>query len=459
MSEVITPLHDEPKLDWKSPDLADSNNNDQIRDLGIEPDIDLNNKLESYAIALAELQANSPAPHEVILQVLLTRDSLQKAIDSQEERSVESLIKLSGLDNQLRSQDQAIATGLHLSLWRNILHPPATNWWWFFEAIQPIPKQKGLDRFDWVFNLFTALFLTGMVSFGSKIIPLIFSNGISLFESVGIVGPSGMIAVVLSSMQGGAGQKKLQDGMAKLGIPAQYQSEVTFLISFLLFAAGYFAQENLPQYYFKNYRIAGDKAYSKGQMREARDNYEQALKIDGQDPVLVAKLHTSLGLLDESVGNQSGALKSYHLSLDMGDIKVLNNIGRLKISEGKLDAAETFLTMGLQRIEPTDINTQYQLYRNLGWVNLEKKRYDKSLEYLEQAIEFDKQIAKGNFGKGIANCFKAKIYELQEKRDKAANQWNLCAEFGKPETFQEYETILKLNPEIGVKLDTTGIFN
>jgi tetratricopeptide (TPR) repeat protein len=102
--------------------------------------------------------------------------------------------------------------------------------------------------------------------------------------------------------------------------------------------------------------------------------------------------------------------------------------------------------------------SQYQLHRNLGWVYLERKRYDKAEEYLNQAIEFDKQIPKGSFGKGIANCFKAKMYEFQEKPDKAANQWKLCLEFGKPETLFEYQTIVKMNPDVGSKLDTTGVF-
>ena len=455
MSEVIVSLETETESDLVLKDVTDPSNDNQPTSFEVEFD----GKLEKYAIALAEFQANSPPPHELILQVLLARDSLQKVIDSQEERSVESLIKLSGLDNQLRSQDQAIATGLHLPMWRKVLHPPETNWWWFFEAIQPIPKKQAWDQLDWLFNLLTALCLTGMVSFGSKIIPLVFSGGISIFESIGLAGPGGMIALVLSSMQGGDGQKKLQDAMEKIGIPAKYQSEVTFLISFLLFTAGYFAQQNLPQYYFNSFRNAGDKAYNKGQMREARDNYENALKIDGQDPKLVAKLYTSIGLLEESIGNQTDAIKSYHQALDLGDDKVLNNLGRVKVAEGKLDSAETFLTMGLHRVDPTDINSQYQIYRNLGWLNYEKKRYDKALEYLNQAIEFDKQIPKGNFGKGIANCFKAKIYELQEKPEKAQNQWNLCSEFGKPETLREYEAVLKLNPEVGAKIDSTGVFN
>jgi tetratricopeptide (TPR) repeat protein len=455
MSEVSVSLDREIESDLVTTDLTTSSNDNQTK----SHDIELERKLENYAIAISELQANTPAPHEVILQVLLTRDSLQKNINNQEERSVDFLIKLSALDEQLRRQDQAIATGLHLPMWRKVLHPPETNWWWFFEEIQPIPQKHAWDQLDWLFNLLTALCLTGMVSFASKIIPLVFAGGISIFESVGLLGPGGMIALVLSSMQGGEGQKKLQDGMAKLGIPPKFQSEVTFLISFLLFAGGYFAQQNLPTYYFNSFRTAGVKAYDKGQMREARDNYEEALKIDNQDPEQVAKVYTSLGLLEESIGDQAAALKRYYQALDMGDDTVLNNLGRVKIYKGEFDAAETFLHLGLQRVDPNNVNAQYQLYRNLGWVSLEKKNYTKAEEYLNKAIEFDKQIPKGNFGKGMANCFKARLYEVQEKPDKAAGQWNHCIEFGKPETFNEFQAILKLNPEVGAKLDSKGVFN
>jgi tetratricopeptide (TPR) repeat protein len=136
----------------------------------------------------------------------------------------------------------------------------------------------------------------------------------------------------------------------------------------------------------------------------------------------------------------------------------LNNLGRLRICKGKLDEAETFLNMGIQRVDPKDIFGQYQLYRNLGWVYLERKNYDKANEYLTKAIEFDKQISKGELGKGIANCLKARVYELQDQSEKAASQWNYCLEFGKPETLHEYEAIVKINPQIGTKLDTTGVF-
>jgi tetratricopeptide (TPR) repeat protein len=459
MSEVIVSLDRETESDLVATDITNTSNDNQTKNLDVEIGVEIKIKLEKYAIALSELQANAPASHELILQLLLARDSLQEVLNDQRERSVELLIKLSGLDEQLRRQDQAIATGLHLPMWRKVLHPPETNWWWFFEPIQPIPKKQAWDQLDWLFNLLTVLCLTGTVSFASKIIPLVFAGGLSIFESVGLMGPGGMIALVLSSMQGGQGQKKLQDGMAKLGIPPKFQSEVTFVISFLLFTGGYFAQQNLPTYYFNSFRTAGEKAYGNGQMREAKERYEEALKIDNQDPDQVAKVYTALGLLEESIGDRTAALKRYYQSLDMGDDTVLNNLGRVKIYKGEFDVAETFLHLGLQRVDQTNVNAQYQLYRNLGWVSLEKKNYAKAEEYLNKAIEFDKQIPKGNFGKGMANCFKARLYEVQEKPDKAANQWNNCMEFGKPETFNEFQAILKLNPEAGAKLDSKGVFN
>jgi hypothetical protein len=136
MSEIIVSLETETASDLVSQDVTNPSNDNQPTNFEVEFD----GKLEKYAIALSELQANESPAHEVILPLLLARDSLQKVLNNQEERSVQFLIKLSALDEQLRRQDQAIATGLHLPMWRKVLHPPETNWWWFFEAIQPIPE-------------------------------------------------------------------------------------------------------------------------------------------------------------------------------------------------------------------------------------------------------------------------------------------------------------------------------
>jgi len=455
MSDVLS-VNNEIDSDVSNENITEPNS--LIDDGNGVVDTEFSIMLDNYEAALTQLQATSPISQEMILQLFMLRDALQTALESKESQPVDLLLRLPPLDKQLKSQEDAIAKTLNLSIWRSILQPSQHNWWWFFEAQQVRIKVTAWDRFDWFWNLITVLSLTGFASFASQLMPLVFSGGVSLFESIGLLGPGGLITVVISSMRGGEGQQRLCRMMEGVGIPAKYQSEVTCFLAIVLFSGGYYAQENLPKSYFKSYVTEGEKAYKDGQIREARDSFEQALKIDGQDALEKAKIHTAIGLLDESVGDSDNALKNYRFALDQGDSSVLNNLGRVQINKGKLDAAETLLNMGLQRVDQNNLADQYQLNRNLGWVYLEKKRYDKAEQYLNQAIEFDKQIPKGAFGKGIANCFKAKIYEVQEKPDKAANQWKLCLEFGKPETLHEYEAVVKLNPEVGSKLDTTGIF-
>ena len=460
MNESILPVDPEIKEDMSLENIESIDNIPSKVETNI--DVEFAKKLEAYEMFLTELLVSSPPSHESILRVLLERDDLQTILENKEKKSTELLFKLLALDEQLKKQGAAIAKEMNLSQWRNTLHPSPNSWWWFFEAVPSPQKVDPWDRFDWAWNLLTVLCLTGFVSFASKILPLVLSNGLSVFESIGLLGPGGMVALVLSSMRGGEGQKKVQNILSSVGIPARFQSEATFLIAFLLFAGGYIAEKNLPRIYFNSFVTEGQKAYRNSDLREARDNYELALKVENQDRKAVAEVYTNLGLLSESVGDNNEAQKYYYRAIDLGGHSALNNLGRVKIQKRELDAAETFLNMGIQRVDPTDIPEQYQLYRNLGWAYLEQKRYSKAESSLAKAIDLDKQIPRGNigsnFGKGIANCLQARVYELQKKPDQAANQWKICVDIGVPETLHEYETILKMNPEAGTKINTQGVF-
>ncbi|MEI6332778.1 MAG: hypothetical protein ACOYN8_05135 [Pseudanabaena sp.] len=48
---------------------------------------------------------------------------------------------------------------------------------------------------------------------------------------------------------------------------------------------------------------------------------------------------------------------------------------------------------------------------------------------------------------------------MQGKTILAAKQWSICIEFTKPETFNEYKVILRMNPEVGRQIDSKAIFN
>jgi len=443
---------------------VENQNSSSIGDAVSIADVELAAKIDIYEAALQALQANSPPSHEAILQVLLARDALQIILETKDGKSVNLLLKLQFLDEQLKKLKEAIAQGISLPLWRDTLYPSSNNWWWFFEVAKTPQKIKVWERVDWVFNLLTILCLTGFVSFVSQVLPLVFAGGLSLGESIGLLGPGGMVALVLSSIRGGEGHKRLMQIMNSFGIPSRFQSEVTFLIAAILFAGGYYAQENLPRYYFHRYREDGNTKYNHHFLREAKKSFESALEIPNQDALEVSYVHRSIGLIEEIRGDDAQALKQFQQALELGDPLAYSDIGRLKIFSGQFDEAETFLNLELQKKIPNQSPTaknymQYRLYRNLGWTYLNQKRYAKAQEYLNKALEFDKEIPKGNSGKGIANCLLAKTHELLGKPDEAATQWKHCADFGIPESVDVYKEILKMNPEVGAKLNTSYVFN
>jgi tetratricopeptide (TPR) repeat protein len=470
MSDSILSSNKETKLDLKSAisedpqNINNSNSKGLATNIRVNREVDFTAKLEVYVASLHELQVNPSPSNEIILQLLLSRDIIQKILDTNLEISTELILKLSDLDEQLRSQEEPILKAKQLPLWRSILRPSEDNWWWFLgtDNNQIITESHSWDRFDWIWNLLTILCLTGFVSFASKIIPLVFSDGISVFESIGLVGPSGMIAFIISNMQGGDGHRKIQNFLHKLGIPVHLQSEIAFSVSLILFLGGYLAQENLPKFYFQKYISEGEKEYKGGHLSEARDKYQLALRIDIKNIIETGKIYTKTGLIEESLGNNANAEKDYYEALSLGDNKALNNLARVKISQGDLDDAETLLNMGIHRqqtSDPNNINDRYQLYRNLGWTYLERANYPKAEEYLNQAIALDKQLPNDTFGKGVANCLQARVYDLQKKPVQAANQWKICVDFALPETLHEYRTIVQMNPEIARKINTKGIFN
>ena len=62
------------------------------------------------------------------------------------------------------------------------------------------------------------------------------------------------------------------------------------------------------------------------------------------------------------------------------------------------------------------------------------------------------------FGKGMASCFLAVVYEKTDRYAEVAPVWQRCRERGKPETLDEYRAIVKFKPEIASYIDTQGIF-
>ncbi|MFN7716284.1 MAG: tetratricopeptide repeat protein [Pseudanabaenaceae cyanobacterium] len=420
--------------------------------------------LHQYAKGITNLElTDSPEPlnSEGAIELLLARDLLQKTIAEGTISQGELLITISELDDRLYYNRSTLLNLLNLEEWRKVIAPPESSWWWF---MTPPIKEEPWDRLDGIWNLISLLFLAGFASLMTQILPLVAADGVGIFESFGLVGPAALISTVSSNMQGGEGQEKFAKAMQKIGIPKRFCSEVTCLIAGVLFAGALVARQHLPTYYFNSSVKLGEKQYLSSKLIDAKNSFEQALKIPEQSNINVAKVHTNIGLIYESVGENDQAIESYQRALEMGSNQALNNIGRVYIAKGDLELANTYLKIGLERVEGNPQESEnhllrYQIHRNLGWSYLLQKRYREAEWELGHARIISRDyLPEDTLGRGMAVCLLAQVYEETERPKEALELWGRCRNAARPETIAEYRAIVKFKPSISEYISTKNIF-
>jgi hypothetical protein len=432
-------------------------------------------KIESYISAIEMITKMDPSEENQsdtiqineadALSVLVTRDELEHLITQNIRLSVAEILTVADLDHKLAKYHTILLNSINVAQFHDLLHPPKNHWWWFVPVDESLEETVDpWDRFDWVFNLLSMAFLAGFASLATQIIPIVFSNGVSILESLGFLGPGAVLTMIGSNLRGGEGRDKFIKAMGQLGVPAKFCSEVTCLLALFLFSAAYVARQSLPKYYFKTFFEEGVSLYKQSRLILAQESLNAALKLPDSEPKQVSDVFNYLGLIEESTGQHSKAIEYYDRSILLGNKEAISNISRVYIAKEDLLTAETYLKLGIQRTIDTndtkDKILQFNLHRNLGRVYLEGKRYKEAEMELETARTISSQYLNNEqfFGKGMASCFLAVVYEKTDRYAEVAPIWQRCRTRGKPETLDEYRAIVKFKPEIASYIDTQGIF-
>jgi len=412
---------------------------------------ELKSAIEHYAAALNALETADPKPSaEKVLEVLIARDAVSEVLPEKTKVPPEALAKLIALDSHLQQQATLITSIGKLDTWRKSLTPPESAWWWF---IQRQEETHAWDHFDWVWNTLTVACLTIFAAYMTSLVPRFAVGGLSLLESFGVIGPSSLVALVLSSIKGGSGRDVIKQSLNKLGIPSYFQSEVTFAVSALLLVGAIATHANLPKIADLYYQ-QGRQYYQKGLLRKAQEQYQQALSLNPDN----TKFRIALGEVYESLGELKLAEQQYKEAVRSGTPLGFNHLGRVYLQQGDALTADTLFHIGLQRTK--DGETKFQLHRNLGWALLEQKKYDEAVQQLEAAIELDKQIPGQQIGGGMANCFLAKVMEFKGNTQIANQEWINCQKLARPETINEYRWLIRSGkPSLAAQVDTTSVVN
>lgn len=391
-----------------------------------------------YQTTLQRLETGDKISSEEVLDVLIARDAINENLPEKTLVSSQILGKIVDLDARLKQQTHQIVTWGKLKEWQVLFQVNKCQWWWFMSEKETRTPQ---EKYNTIWDGFSIVCLTAFVAYMTSLVPRFAVGGLSLFESFGVVGPSSLMALALSSLNGGAGKKVIDNTLQQLGIPKIYHSLATFGVAFLLLMGAIVTQLNLPKiadiYYKKGFSY-----YKKGLWESAEDEFKQALALDSENP----KFHIALGNVYEEQGEMDQAKLQYQQALKEGDESSFNYLGYISIVKKDFVTAEVFFRIALEKTK--DIKTKYRVLKNLGWSLVEQKKYDAAIPTLQQAIALNKQIErindKGFLGSGMAECFLGQIWTKKGEKEKAQEAWKNCDLSAHPESLEDYKWLVEV---------------
>jgi len=144
----------------------------------------------------------------------------------------------------------------------------------------------------------------------------------------------------------------------------------------------------------------------------------------------------NLGRLYEDLEQSDKARTQYRLAAQ-GDLDAgYNELARLSIENKKYSEAVSLLFKGLELVSEEDKETRYALWKNLGWAQLEQKRYAEAETSLREAISFNNTQNQAS-----AHCLLAQVLEEKDAAKSALTEWENCLKYANPRYPEEYEWI------------------
>ncbi|WP_035140503.1 tetratricopeptide repeat protein [Fischerella sp. PCC 9605] len=383
--------------------------------------------LEHYEASLKVLdKAGSAIDIEQALAILNARDTVQKAL--KEEKSIPNsrLHKLIELDEHLRNNAERITRAINsktldkLQSWRESVQPSAEAWWWKLDDIAPHPW----DSWDWLWVSLSIVCSTANISLLVNIFTRFLDAGVGLLGVAAVTVPSILTLLQAGSQFTNTGKKGFHKLLDKK-IPKQYHQEVKFALNLMMTGALAVFWLVLPSKVSNMYNGNGLKNYVERYLGSAERDFLKAISLNIDN----FEAHYNLANLYEEWQDVEKAKKEYQLALSGNLPEAYNNLARLYILEKKYSQASLLLKRGLVLAQKNNSNPEikYSLFKNLGWVRLEQRRYEEAQQILQAAISItnNTEAVKYIQNTGAAHCLLAQVLEKQ-KKSTAIEQWQKC---------------------------------
>lgn len=370
--------------------------------------------LDFYEDAVTEIEKSGEhLSSELIVKVMIARDSVQAALTDISQIPQDKLIKVIELDSRLKKQAGLITQTVELTEWCASFNPPKEAWWWFLEA----PTHR-LDHFDWLWNALIVISLTASFSLVVDISSRFLGGGGSLdfLGSFAVISQGALALLTAGSVLTEAGRTAIEKTLSRFGIKKYLWQEFKLLLSglLLLFLIGFRASLPRISAYFNK---QGLEHYLAGEWSSAMSDYERSLSLNPEN----AEAHYNLGRLYEDLQDLKKAQSHYRLAaqndLDVAYIA----LGRLYVKDKKYSEGVSLLLQSLDRVKD-DNEVKYALLKNLGWARLQQGRYAEAENNLREAIAL-------NNTKAEPHCLLAQVLEKQKAPKSALIEWETCLQY------------------------------
>ncbi len=89
--------------------------------------------LDSYKNLLEKSNTSETLSKKDILEILLTRDAINKALSNRIKPSSYTILKIEDLDRRIKQNADKLTQFINLAEYRNNFPKPPNAWWWYLD--------------------------------------------------------------------------------------------------------------------------------------------------------------------------------------------------------------------------------------------------------------------------------------------------------------------------------------
>ena len=392
--------------------------------------------------ALEKLDSNTVLSKREVIEILLTRDALSKALSKKIKPSVSAILKIAELDGKLKQNSDKLIRFIDLVEYRDTFPKNPDAWWWYLDVYA---EEKAIishpwNRLDWLWKGIRVVLWTGNIALLGTLASLFLSGGSGFVGALTIALPSILSLLQAQSELTETGQKRFDNFLERLNIRQHFHEEAKLVSSLLMTLLLLGIWRALPSI-SHGYTREGERLEEVDKLASAEENYLKAIQLYPEN--LDARYN--LAVLYQELQDFENAQKQYLIAAKGGNLDAYNNLAYLYLQEGKNEEAVELLHRALKLLDEKQSNFEqltdseklylqvqrYSLLKNLGWARFKQKRDEDAMRYLLPAIGIAKnpKYQKHIRNPGAAFCLYAQVLQNKDRQSSQAKpNWQQCRE-------------------------------